>query len=167
MFFLDKMPDIEALALFGKRFPEANMTPDTVATYLLLCKTASMLLREQDRHLAKFGLSQARFQVLILLERTPPGEMSPAEITREMGISMKNTLRLIDYMEKDGLLSRRPHETDGRASIVGVTQKGRELLVSILPGNYRFMNRAFANLDARSRAVLRDLLDKVNLDFPS
>ncbi len=163
MFFLQTLPEIEALANFGKSIPE--MQADTVATYLLLCKTASVLLREQDRHLAKFGLSQARFQVLILLARTPPGEMSPAQITREMGISMKNTLRLISYMEKDGLLWRRPHETDKRASIVGVTDKGKELLFSLLPGNYRFMNRAFAELDSSSRAALRALLEKVNLDF--
>lgn len=163
MFFLDTLPTVETLKRLAKRVPE--MEPDTVVTYLLLAKTASELLRAQDRHLAKYGLSQARFQLLILLERSGQGEMTPADLTREMGISMKNTLRLIGYMEKDGIVSRVPHETDRRASIVRITEKGAELLFSLLPGNYRFMNTAFAGLDAPSRAALRALLEKVNLDF--
>ena len=164
MFFLDKMPDVEMLSALAARIPEMN--PDTVVTCLHLFKTASELLREQDRHLAKFGLSQARFQLLILLERTGRGgQMIPADIAREMGISMKNTLRLIGYMEKDGLLLRSPHETDRRATMVRITEKGRERLFSLLPGNYRFMNRAFEKLDAADRAALRALLAKVSLDF--
>ncbi|NLC24287.1 MAG: MarR family transcriptional regulator [Oxalobacter sp.] len=163
MFFLDNLPTVEMMARLASRVPE--MEPDTVVTYLLLAKTASELLRQQDRHLAKFGLSQARFQLLILLERSGNGEMTPADLTREMGIAMKNTLRLIGYMEKDGIVSRMPHETDRRATIVRITEKGRELLFSLLPGNYRFMNRAFEKLDAASRAALRELLEKVNLDF--
>jgi len=93
--------------------------------------------------------------------------MIPADLAREMGTSMKNTLRLIGYMEKDGLLSRSPHETDRRATIVRITEKGRERLFAFLPGNYRFMNRVFARLDAAAQASLLVLLKKLDLDFPS
>ena len=93
------------------------------------------------------------------------GEMTPDDLTREMGIAMKNTLRLTGYMEKDGIISCVPHETDRRATIVRITEKGWELLFLLWPGNYRFLNRAFEKLDAASRAALRELLEKVNLDF--
>jgi len=165
MFFLDKLPDVRMLSVLAERFPE--MEPNTVITCLHLFKTASEILREQERHLAKFGLSQARFQLLILLERMGRGQMIPADLAREMGTSMKNTLRLIGYMEKDGLLSRSPHETDRRATIVRITEKGRERLFAFLPGNYRFMNRVFARLDAAAQASLLVLLKKLDLDFPS
>ncbi len=157
MFFLEQLPTTEILKGFAKRFPEMEI--DSTTACLKVLWFASHLIRDLEIHFAGHGLSQARFLVLIILERTAEKQLMPAEMARQLGISKKNTARVLSFMEQDKLVSRASHESDGRASIVTITPKGQRLLAKAMPGYYRILNRAMKPLSAREKAILIHLLD--------
>lgn len=161
MFLLNDLPDRKALEEFAARFPEMNV--ETTATCLRILKISSLLLRELEHHFTQHGLSQARFLALILLEREPSKQQMPVEISRKMGISKKNTARLLTLMEEDGLITKHDHELDGRATWVKITSQGAKVLAASMPGYYRTLNQALRMLDTKSKVTLRGFLDRILL----
>ena len=157
MFFLEDLPDQATLDSFAKRF--SDMEADTTAACLRLLKVASHLLRDLDTHFTGHGLSTARFLVLVVLDRTPAKHLMPAEIARQLGISKKNTARLLDLMVADGLVTRTPHATDRRALLIEPTARGRALLDDSLPGYYRTQNRALSGINPEGKQELIALFD--------
>jgi DNA-binding MarR family transcriptional regulator len=160
MFFLEELPSTQILKGFADRFPEMEI--DSTTACLKLLWFASHLTRDLELHFTQHGLSQARFLVLIILERTQSKRLMPVEIARQLGISKKNTARVLSFMEDDGLATRTSHESDGRASIVAITPKGSKTLAQAMPGYYRALNRAMKKLNAREKRSLIDILTQLN-----
>jgi DNA-binding MarR family transcriptional regulator len=162
MFFLEELPDVRMLKGFAERFPEVEI--DATAACLRLLRVASRLIRNLEAHFSHHGLSQARFLVLVVLERTAEKHLMPVEIAKQMGISKKNTARLLNFMEDDKLIRRTSHDTDGRASVITVTPKGRSLLDKALPGYYRVLNQAMSPLSAKEKRAFIDILNLIGPD---
>jgi DNA-binding MarR family transcriptional regulator len=164
MFFLEDLPNAQTLKGFAARFPEMEI--DTTAACLRLLRVASHLLRDLETYFTSHGLSQARFLVLVVLERTPDKRLMPVEIAKQLGISKKNTARVLTFMEEDGLVHRTSHESDGRASIIATTTKGAKLLAETMPGYYRVFNQILKPLDAKTKKTLIEVLDRIGSRAP-
>lgn len=160
MFFLEELPTPQILKGFAERFPE--MQVDSTTACLKLLWVASHLIRDLESHFTNHGLSQARFLVLIILERSQSKQLMPAEMARQLGISKKNTARVLSFMEHDNLVRRTSHQSDGRASIVSITPKGSKLLAEAMPGYYKVLNRAMKPLGTKQKAALIKLLSQLN-----
>ena len=70
------------------------------------------------------GMSFGRTRALRRLARQP---MSMGELAAVLGIDPPNATTLVDELEAQGLVRRRPHPTDRRAKVVEATRKGKEL----------------------------------------
>jgi DNA-binding MarR family transcriptional regulator len=70
------------------------------------------------------GISFGRARTVRRLARRP---MSMREFADAVGIDPPNATRVIEDLEKMGLVQRRPHPTDGRAKVVEATRKGKQL----------------------------------------
>ena len=70
------------------------------------------------------GLSFARTRAL---RRVADEPMSMGELAATLGIDRPNATVLVDDLEGQGLLRRRPHPTDRRAKMVEATHKGKKL----------------------------------------
>ena len=70
------------------------------------------------------GLSFSRTRAL---RRVADEPMSMGELAAALGIDRPNATVLVDDLEGQGLVRRRPHPTDRRAKIVEATQKGKKL----------------------------------------
>jgi DNA-binding MarR family transcriptional regulator len=70
------------------------------------------------------GMSFGRTRAIRRLARAP---MSMGELAGVLGIDPPNATVLVADLESQGLVQRRPHPTDGRAKVVEVTRKGKEL----------------------------------------
>lgn len=66
--------------------------------------------------------------------------------------------RIVDSMERQGLLERRPHPTDGRARIVRLTRRGRALEAKLVPVAQAVVERMTAGIDARALETTRRTL---------
>lgn len=162
MFLLSELPDKKTMEDFAKLYSEMDI--ETTAACLRILKVASELIRQLEKHFSLYGLSQARFLALIVLERESSKQQMPVEIATKMGTSKKNTARLLEFMKKDGLISISDHESDGRATVVKINAKGTKVLSKAMPGYYKIMNTAMKELDKKSKQSLINILDQVKLD---
>ena len=67
----------------------------------------------------------AWYDVLLELTRAPDGRLRPFEIERETLLAQYNLSRLIDRLEKEGLIVREPCDSDARGQWVVITGQGR------------------------------------------
>lgn len=95
---------------------------DTTRIYNLL-KDIFFLLDDGDRRLfGTYNLSVSRFYILWHLGNEPG--ISSRQLSERMICDKSNITRLTQGLEADGLVSRRPHESDGRALRLYLTETG-------------------------------------------
>jgi DNA-binding MarR family transcriptional regulator len=87
----------------------------------------SDLVLDHDRRRAvseAVGISFGRARAVRRLARQP---MSMGELAAALGIDPPNATVVVDDLESQGLVRRRPHPTDRRAKVVEATRKGRDM----------------------------------------
>ena len=70
------------------------------------------------------GMTFGRVRAIRRVARRP---MSMSELADLLGIDRPNATVLVDDLEAQGLVRRRPHPTDRRAKLVEATRKGKAL----------------------------------------
>jgi DNA-binding MarR family transcriptional regulator len=84
----------------------------------------SLLLTSGDRLVAQLGLTSARWQILgaiVSAERPQP----VAWLARDLGANRQNVQRIINDLERDGLVAFETNPHHRRAQLVVLTEKGR------------------------------------------
>lgn len=85
-----------------------------------------LILDDGDRRLlSQFRLSPPRYYVLVHLGDRPG--MSLSELSKLLLCDKSNATRIIKGLEGEGLVYRRPHETDGRSIRLYLSQTGQKL----------------------------------------
>jgi len=67
-------------------------------------------------------LTFAQLRLLQVLHQEPPTIMR--ELCARLGVSPRNMTAMVDGLESEGLVARRPHPTDRRAFLVELTSRG-------------------------------------------
>jgi DNA-binding MarR family transcriptional regulator len=75
-----------------------------------------------ERDLGARGLSTARAEVLFVLHERGP--MVQRELSQVLRCTPRYVTGLIDVLEAQGWVARRPHPTDRRATLVTLTERG-------------------------------------------
>ena len=73
------------------------------------------------------GLPLSSYEVLLFLADAPEGRLRMSELAEGVLLSRSGLTRLVDRMERDGLLRRERCEDDARGYHALITEKGREL----------------------------------------
>jgi DNA-binding MarR family transcriptional regulator len=96
---------------------------------LAIFVTASLLGKEADRVLQGFGLTQAQFDILMLLRyQTADGSADQTTLGRMLVVNRSNVTGLVDRMERDGVVTRAGDPADRRVKRVRMTATGTTLL---------------------------------------
>ncbi|MGH9936818.1 MAG: bifunctional helix-turn-helix transcriptional regulator/GNAT family N-acetyltransferase [Blastocatellia bacterium] len=90
-----------------------------------------------------FSLTEAR----IIYELAHRERATATELCGELGLDAGYLSRLLAAFKKRGLIARKPSETDGRQSVLWLTEKGR---------------KAFAELNGRSRNEIEATLSRLS-----
>lgn len=77
---------------------------------------------------AEQELSLASYDVLVQLAEAPGRQLRMTELADAVLLSRSGVTRLVDRLEKAGLVSRYPVETDGRGVSAGLTEAGLQRL---------------------------------------
>lgn len=103
------------------------------------------------------GMSFGRARAVRRVAKRP---MTMSELAESLGVDRPNVTVLVDELEAQGLVRRRPHPTDRRAKLVEATRKGQALarraedvLGTPPPG--------LAALSPEDLAALREILARV------
>lgn len=85
-----------------------------------------IFLARVDEALAPFGLTFARFELLMLLQFSRAGRLPLSKIGQRLQVHPTSVTNAVDRLEADGLVERKPHPTDGRTTLAAITRRGRQ-----------------------------------------
>jgi DNA-binding MarR family transcriptional regulator len=86
------------------------------------------LTRQLDAQLAReHKLPLSSYEVLLFLADAPNGRMRMSELADSVLLSRSGLTRLVDRLEREGLLKRERCESDARGLFAEITPAGREL----------------------------------------
>lgn len=137
--------------------PPAPPTPVVVADRLH--SAAIHLLRALRREDAKLGVGPAKLSALSVL--VFGGPRSIGALARAEQVRLPTMSRLVAALERDGLATRVPDPTDGRASHVYPTALGRSVLRRGRGRRVRTLARRLAALPEADRALLARAADLI------
>ena len=82
-----------------------------------------------DSGLAKSGLNIAKFNILMIIKHAGTKEgIKQNEISRRLLVTASNITKLLDRLEKDGMITRNAKENDRRAKLIKITPEASKLL---------------------------------------
>jgi DNA-binding MarR family transcriptional regulator len=116
-----------------------------------------------DGALRKGGfVSAAQHHALTILDRH--GDAARVlDVSAEIGITVGAASKLVDRLERGGLVERRPHPTDGRSSLISLTALGSTSLAAATAARSEvlaeLLDPAAAEAALRAIVVLQDRLD--------
>ena len=99
---------------------------------LMMFRTNNLTVAWGDRLVAPLGLTSARWQVLgaiVAAERPQP----VAWLARDLGASRQNIQRIVNDLEKEGLIVFAPNPHHRRAHLVVLSDKGIQTYDSAIP----------------------------------
>ncbi len=82
------------------------------------------------------------------------GSMTPSELAASERVRPPSMTRVIASLEESDMVSRRDHPTDGRQSIIELTEAGAELLNAEASLKERWLDKRLAELTEQERATL-------------
>lgn len=159
---LKDLPRYECLIECAQRFP--GLDPSACEAFLHLLRAGDEAFRVIDAHFHAQGVSQGRFTVLmLLLDKTSGASLAvtPAHLAEQAGVARATMTGLIDTLERDGMVTRKPDPSDRRMLSVALTPRGLEFLGQILPEHFRRISVLMSALSEAERSTLVRLLGKV------
>ena len=157
------MPDraARAAAQWAVQRPDMDMLPMVVLGRLN--EASQLVVRERQAPLfARYGLQHGEFDALATLRRSgAPEGLTPTALFEAAMMSSGGMTARIDRLEKAGLVERRPHPTDRRATLVRLTDKGFALIESIMPSHEETAHDILAPLSADEQKTLNALLARL------
>lgn len=141
----------------------SSLSRDQLATWKLFQWTHSLIMARLRSDLARAGLSLEEFDVLVHLAWARNETLMLQELTSSMVLSASLTrsgiTRLLDRMERDGLVRRTLSREDRRRFDVSLTAKGRRRFAQIWPGHTDGIRQYFVDpLEAGDIAELARIL---------
>lgn len=102
-------------------------------------------------------LSPVEFEVLMRLSRSPGLQLRMTDLAAQTSLSTSGVTRVVDRMERDGLVCRRACPSDRRSSYAVLTEAGVTRLNETLPGHLRLIEQWFTG--QLTPTALQNLLD--------
>ncbi len=130
----------------------------------LLNRAGSRIATAFGEEMRPLGASLQIWRVLAALREKDGRRMG--DLSQTTSIDVSTLTRLVDNMERKGLVVRQRDPVDSRAIALFATAAGRRLTQRILPIATRYENVALKGFSAREAAVLRQALRRLyaNMD---
>lgn len=79
--------------------------------------------------LSKYNLNIAKFNILMIIKHAGANDgIQQNEISKHLLVTASNITKLLDKLEKDGMIVRSSKESDRRVKLITVTKKSSDIL---------------------------------------
>lgn len=133
-------------------------------TMLTILRTADVLGYRLAQFFKKRRLTPTQYNVLRIVR----GAGAPGALCSEVGARLitrvPDVTRLLDRLERQGLIARERQLDDRRAVRVRLTRKGSDLLARIDPEVEAFHRECLKHMPRKALAQLNELLDRARKD---
>ena len=140
-----------------------DLSPAELGAWRGMLRVHAALVKELDAELeAQHGLPVTSYDVLVNLAEAPDGRLRMRDLADAVLLSRSGLTRLVDRLEREGLLRRVPCPSDARGAFAEITPAGRDKLAEARPTHRAGVRARF--LDRLEPAELERLaaaLDRV------
>ena len=152
-------PSDEYLRFISKRYESIDIA--ALGTFLEVIGVLKNMNCGMDAYFQKMGISQARFKMMLnLLYNNEEEGLSPALLAESLGVKRATITGLLDTLENDQWIERRPDPNDRRGLLIKITEAGKKKLDSVLPMHYARITMAMSHLTAKEQEDLKLLIRK-------
>lgn len=127
-----------------------------------LMRVHQLVLTEMDEVVRPFGLTFARYEVLMLLSFSRTGSLPLGKIGERLQVHATSVTPLVQRLAAAGLIERKRHPDDGRAVLASLTEKGQQVVAeateAVLQAQF-----GLGTLDEEQCADLSEILRHVRL----
>ncbi|MDA0631876.1 MarR family transcriptional regulator [Nonomuraea sp. MCN248] len=120
-----------------------NMNDPRLTAIGLLSEVYAGLTARMQAVFNAAGLSEIDFETLIRLGRSPRHALRMTDLAAQTGLSTSGVTRVVDRLERDGLVIREACATDRRASYATLTPAGLAKLDEVLPQHLADVDELF------------------------
>lgn len=121
-----------------------------MAAVTSVSRAHQLLQARIDDVLRPLGLTFARYELLMLLHFSRSGSLPITKASQRLQVHPTSVTNAVDRLEAASLVVRRPHPTDGRGTLVALTDAGRVLA---LGATERLNAEVFSDAGLPSRRV--------------
>lgn len=139
------------------------MRSDAVTAFDKVFELAAVVGEVMHEALAERGLTPARAEVLFVLHQQ--GAMVQRELSDALRCTPRHVTALIDALESPGWVTRGPHPTDRRATLVTLTEKGTAAAARMVTERQEAARNLFGGLPATQLAAFVAVVDHVLQQF--
>jgi DNA-binding MarR family transcriptional regulator len=140
------------------RGSKSKLSPEEAAAWQGFLRANVRMLRELDADLVRsHRLPLSSYDVLINLALAPGRRLRMTELAEQVLLSPSGLTRLIDQLQRDGLVERERGADDGRSVEAVLTPEGRKVLRAANEAHLKRVRELF--LDRLSDAQLSQLGD--------
>ncbi|MGO4374683.1 MarR family winged helix-turn-helix transcriptional regulator [Paenibacillus sp. 2TAB19] len=129
--------------------------------FFALVEATASLVDVSEQYWQSKGLNGARIRLLVEIMKEG-GTILPSTLARKIGVTKSNISLLLSPLESDGLISRKPHPSDGRMSVISITAEGQSVLLQHLPDNRQLISNKMQQLSEEELHQLLALLHKLH-----
>ncbi len=147
------------------RYQGSENTRLALDAFVKLSRAADSLHNLLSRKLEKTGLTLSQFGVLEALYHLGP--MRQCHLAHKLLKSGGNLTRVIDNLERDGLVKRHREKADRRAYQIHLTPKGKKLIAEIFPQHAEEIRKQFSSLESTEQQQLAQLCRRLGTSLLS
>jgi len=141
-----------------------KLTPEQLAAWSGFLRGHAQIVRALDAELEReHGLPLTSYDVLIQLSLAPDRRLRMFELADAIVLSRSGLTRLVDRLEREGLVERARGEVDPRQIYARLTDRGLEVLADATPTHIagikeRFLERLSEEQTKQLAAIWRTVL---------
>ena len=138
--------------MVAKRETAVDLGPAELAAWRGMLRAHASLFHDMDAELtAAHGLALRSYEVLLHLEEAPRHRLRMSDLSHSVLLSASGVSRLVDRLERDGLVCRERCSSDGRGYWAVLTSRGetafRDARATHLAGVRDLFVRHFSEAD--------------------
>lgn len=126
--------------------------------------TSSWLMGELSATMERHGLTPAQYNVLRILRGSHPEKLTCSGIGERLLDRTPDVTRLLNRLQRAGLIVRGRAEHDRRVVEVGITERGRTLLDEMEPDVAATQERLTQHLSPEEHRQLSRLLERLRTE---
>ena len=142
-----------------------TMKRDTLSSEFLesLNKASRKIHTAFNQQVTAHGLTYPRARVLFRLAKKQG--MTQSELACEMELEQATMVRLLDRMEENGVIERRPDANDRRVKLIVLTPHGEEQAALVKSIADRMRMRIFADIDEKDLRASIALIETISANI--
>ncbi|MDP9418507.1 MAG: MarR family transcriptional regulator [Actinomycetota bacterium] len=140
-----------------------RLAPESLAAWRMFLRAHAHVMRKLEADLLReHGLPLASYDVLVQLVEAPDRRLRMTELADRVLLSRSGLTRLIDRMQREGLVDRAACESDARGLFACLTDAGLQRLRDASPTHLRGVaDYALGRLTPAQLAALADALGEL------